>query len=146
MRLWSLHPQYLDRQGLLACWREGLLAQKVLQGETKGYTHHPQLIRFRTQGKPLGAIGTYLTALADEADRRGYRFDRSKINPARFAGQIPVTDGQILYEWEHLKKKLQARDAERYREAQVVLFPTAHPLFRVVEGPLEPWEKINMIS
>jgi hypothetical protein len=34
MRLWSLHPKHLDRQGLLAVWREGLLAQEVLRGET----------------------------------------------------------------------------------------------------------------
>ncbi len=49
MRLWSLHPKYLDRQGLLAVWREGLLAQKVLQGKTKGYKNHPQLKRFQQQ-------------------------------------------------------------------------------------------------
>jgi hypothetical protein len=32
MRLWSLHPRYLDAKGLQAVWREGLLAKKVLQG------------------------------------------------------------------------------------------------------------------
>lgn len=32
MRLWSLHPSYLDAVGLVALWREGLLARKVLQG------------------------------------------------------------------------------------------------------------------
>jgi len=31
MRLWTIHPKYLDRQGLLALWREALLAQKVLR-------------------------------------------------------------------------------------------------------------------
>ena len=50
MRIWSLHPQYLDRQGLTAAWREGLLAQKVLTGTTKGYRNHPQLRRFRAAG------------------------------------------------------------------------------------------------
>ncbi|MEN6399799.1 MAG: pyrimidine dimer DNA glycosylase/endonuclease V, partial [Rectinema sp.] len=29
MRLWTLHPQYLDQKGLTAAWREGLLAKKV---------------------------------------------------------------------------------------------------------------------
>jgi hypothetical protein len=43
MRLWSLHPQYLDPQGLVALWREALLAQAVLRGKTRGYKHHPQL-------------------------------------------------------------------------------------------------------
>ena len=46
MRLWSLHPKYLDIKGLVACWREGLLARKVLLDQTKGYKNHPQLIRF----------------------------------------------------------------------------------------------------
>ncbi|WP_368086417.1 pyrimidine dimer DNA glycosylase/endonuclease V [Nitrosomonas sp. Nm34] len=26
MRLWSIHPKYLDAKGLLALWREGLQA------------------------------------------------------------------------------------------------------------------------
>lgn len=43
MRLWSLHPQYLDAKGLVALWREGLLAQAVLAGQTRGYKRHPQL-------------------------------------------------------------------------------------------------------
>ena len=47
MRLWSLHPSYLDSAGLVALWQEGLLARKVLSSQTKGYIHHPQLHRFR---------------------------------------------------------------------------------------------------
>ena len=43
MRLWSIHPRYLDSMGLVALWREALLAQAVLRGETKGYKFHPQL-------------------------------------------------------------------------------------------------------
>lgn len=46
MRIWSVHPSLLDAKGLVACWRETLLAQKVLQGLTKGYKNHPQLDRF----------------------------------------------------------------------------------------------------
>ena len=60
MRLWSLHPKYLDTKGLLALWREGLLAQKVLAGKTKGYKNHPQLDRFKAHGSPRKAIGRYL--------------------------------------------------------------------------------------
>nr|WP_253280607.1 pyrimidine dimer DNA glycosylase/endonuclease V [Arcanobacterium phocae] len=51
MRLWSIRPSQLDRAALIAGWREGLLAQKVLAGLTKGYRHHPQLERFRAQDK-----------------------------------------------------------------------------------------------
>ena len=141
MRLWSLHPKYLDRQGLLACWRETLLAQKVLKGETKGYLHHPQLARFRSCPDPLGAIAAYLDSLADEAERRGYVFDRSKIVATRMAGKIPVTHGQILYEWEHLKIKLARRDPLRLAQFSAIELPDTHPLFEIVNGTVEPWER-----
>ena len=143
MRLWSLHPQYLDRQGLLACWRESLLAQKVLQGKTRGYRNHPQLARFRSASDPQAAIASYLAALADEADRRHYRFDREKIPPARSADLLPVTRGQVLYEWEHLKTKLTRRDPQRLAGFSSVTMPEIHPLFRLVEGEVESWEKIS---
>jgi hypothetical protein len=66
MRLWTLHPQYLDSKGLVAAWREGLLAQKVLAGKTRGYRHHPQLKRFQAQSQPLAAIAAFLGGLAAE--------------------------------------------------------------------------------
>jgi hypothetical protein len=141
MRIWSLHPKYLDRQGLLACWRETLLAQKVLQGKTKGYRNHPQLRRFQSQPDPLAAIGAYLGSIADEAARRGYSFNRAKIVSSRATGQIPVTNGQILHEWAHLKAKLAGRDPARLKQLEPEL-PEAHPLFRIVDGSVEPWEKI----
>ena len=75
MRLWTLHPKYLDRQGLLGLWREGLLAQAVLQGKTKGYRHHPQLARFQMHPDPVQAIAHYLREVHEEATRRGYNFD-----------------------------------------------------------------------
>ena len=79
MRLWSIHPCYLDAKGLVALWREGLLAQNVLIGNTKGYKNHPQLIRFKNTNNPLGAIACYLRDVVDEADKRGYNFNRNKI-------------------------------------------------------------------
>ena len=139
--MWSLHPSHLDRQGLVACWREALLAQAVLRGKTKGYRSHPQLERFRQTCDPLGAVGAYLHGVADEADRRGYRFDRSRIRTGPAAAeQIPVTTGQLAFEWEHLGAKLNARspdDAARWENGSY----SAHPLFRVVEGGVEPWER-----
>jgi len=59
VRIWSLHPCLLDRRALVACWRETLLAQKVLRGLTRGYTNHPQLIRFRAHPQPLEAGAAY---------------------------------------------------------------------------------------
>ena len=110
MRLWSLHPRYLDAKGLVALWREALLAQKVLQGNTRGYRNHPQLIRFKQQGNPVAAIAEYLREVQREADRRGYHFDASKIAQHAAAKTIPVTDGQLAYEFAHLVAKLKLRD------------------------------------
>jgi hypothetical protein len=143
MRLWSLHPRYLDRQGLLALWREALLAQKVLQGQTRGYRHHPQLARFRQQPDPLATIAGYLWAVQQEAQRRGYRFRAEKIVSPPTKSQIPVTRGQLAYEQRHLADKLRVRDPERLAALEGSEPPVPHPLFVVVPGPVEPWEKIR---
>ena len=142
MRLWTLHPQYLDPKGLTAAWREALLAQKVLAGATKGYRHHSQLVRFQAQADPRAAIASFLVGLADEAQRRGYHFDSTKISSRRFTGQIMETSGQLLYEWEHLKAKLRARAPGRQLEAA----PKPHPLFHIVSGEVRSWEKRHEVQ
>lgn len=106
MRLWSLHSRYLDAKGLVALWREGLLAQKVLAGETKGYRHHPQLQRFRGQSDAPGAIAAYLRGVQREAERRGYKFDATKIGRCASGLRLKVTRGQLEYELAHLRAKL----------------------------------------
>jgi hypothetical protein len=141
MRLWSLHPKYLDVQGLVALWREGLLAQAVLLGNTKGYVHHPQLIRFRGQASPVGCIAEYLRVVHEEARGRGYRFDVTKISHVRTRGKLPVTRGQVQFEWSHLMEKLKARSPEWYDQLLSVTTPQPHPLFRVVNGGIADWEK-----
>lgn len=141
MRLWSLHPQYLDRIGLVALWREALLAQKVLSGDTRGYRRHPQLQRFREHPRPLALIGSYLRAVALEADRRGYQFDAAKIGCLEEADPFEVSVGQLLFEWEHLLRKLEIRDPARARSHRAGPAPRAHPSFRVVEGPVADWER-----
>lgn len=142
MRLWSLHPSYLDRQGLLACWREGLLARKVLQGQTRGYRNHPQLLRFRAQPDAITAVDGYLLEIFTEAQRRGYSFDRSKIGAGQVDHKLTVTDGQLNYEWEHLKNKLRKRDVERHERLACLETPLPHPLFEVVPGDVEAWERV----
>lgn len=144
MRLWSLHPRYLDRRGLVALWREGLLAQAVLAGRTRGYRHHPQLERFREAADPPAAIAAYLEAVAAEGARRGYRFDASRIGSARGALEpLAVTDGQLRFEWAHLRSKLASRDPAWL--ARLALPPDAlpdpHPLFVVPPGPVASWER-----
>lgn len=142
MRLWTLHPCYLDRQGLLAAWREALLAQKVLLGETRGYRHHPQLARFRAHTDPVRAVGRYLAAVAGEAAARGYAFDHSKIASPGECQPIVCTSGQLEYEWGHLKAKLSRRDPARLESIANVAIPIPHPLFVIAPGPVEPWEVI----
>lgn len=140
MRLWSLHPEYLDTQGLVALWREGLLAQQVLLGNTSGYRHHPQLNRFNASGNPVGAIATYLRQVAKEARRRGYNFDTDKISKKRLQKKLPVSDGQVRYEFEHLLTKLKARSSAWHESLKNVRTVKAHPLFETYHGDIESWE------
>lgn len=141
MRLWSLHPKYLDPKGLVALWRETLLAQAVLRGETRGYRAHPQLERFKGHSAPLAAISLYLQAIRREADARGYSFDASKIRPARKAVTVTVTADQMAYEWAHLLAKLKQRSPALYRRWRAVDVPDPHPLFEVRPGEVEAWER-----
>ena len=142
MRLWSLHPKYLDPRGLVALWREGLLAQAVLRGETRGYRHHPQLLRFKSRSSPVSFIAEYLRAVHTESAARGYRFDSGKIAPGRTTGRIDVTLGQIRFEWRHLIKKLEARAPEWRSSWAEDESPHPHPLFRVTPGGVADWEKL----
>ena len=141
MRLWSLHPQYLDPQGLVALWREALLAQAVLRGKTRGYKHHPQLERFASHSSPRLAINSYLNSVFEEADRRGYSFDRSKVGPVRAVPRISVTKGQLHHEWQHLLGKLSTRNPALHEQWRGVTEPAHHPLFRTRPGPIASWER-----
>lgn len=141
MRIWSLHPKFLDTKGLVALWRETLLARKVLTGGTKGYINHPQLDRFKKLKDPVGAIDRYLKSIFDEAVKRGFSFDFSKIGTI---GQevVEVTTGQVEYEWKHLLTKLKIRDPKKFKE----IFnkkPDVHEMFLVIKGGVQAWEKIK---
>lgn len=141
MRLWSLHPRYLDPRGLVALWREALLAKAVLRGETIGYTRHPQLERFKAHAQPRLAINSYLAAVHDEAARRGYAFDRSRIGVVRSVRPIHVTAGQLALEWLLLQRKLAARSPSVLRHWSGLAMPECHPLFRRRPGPVASWER-----
>ena len=141
MRLWTIHPRYLDARGLVALWREALLAKAVLRGETRGYRHHPQLARFRAHPAPRAAINAYLAAVHAEATVRGYEFDRRKIGPVRQVARVAVTSGQIDYEWRHLMRKLSVRDRALHRRWSGSRRAESHPLFRRVRGPVADWER-----
>lgn len=141
MRLWSIHPMYLDPQGLVALWREALLAQAVLREETRGYRNHPQLERFKQHPTPLAAIARYLQAVQAEASQRGYAFDAQKIRSHDAAAPLSVTSGQLEYEWAHLMRKLQTRNPAVHQQWLSIQSPEVHPLFTVLNGPIESWER-----
>lgn len=141
MRLWCLHPSYLDTKGLVACWREGLLARKVLNGETKGYKNHPQLERFKKSAEPIIMLDSYLLAIWEEATKRGFAFNRKKIGTLFSESRIAVTNGQLEYELRHLKAKLKTRDFKQYQKIAKITSPFPNPLFQVRKGSVESWEK-----
>ncbi len=143
MRIWSVHPKYLDAKGIVALWRETLLAKNVLEGNTKGYKNHPQLNRFKAVEKPLEAINQYLAEVWDEATRRGYNFDRTKIDFDFQKIKIDVTLGQLQYEFNHLLKKLEQRDPERYKQFEKLKMVDCAEIFDVKEGEIEKWEIIS---
>jgi len=141
LRLWSLHPRHLDARGLVALWREGLLARAVLSGRSRGYTRHPQLARFLSCPFPVESLDAYLTHVLAEGAARGYAFDSGKIRSGAGSPAIPVTYGQLLFEKRLLEAKLRARAPEAGLALEAGLFPEAHPLFSVRPGPREDWEK-----
>ena len=143
MRLWSLHPKYLDAKGLVALWREALLAQAVLSGRTRGYRHHPQLQRFREAQEPRKFIAEYLKVVHAEAAARGYRFDATRIGRGGRVNRTTVTSGQLEYEWAHLRKKLRRRAPDWLKTLREIDAPQPHPLFRVVKGGISPWELVS---
>ena len=155
MRLWSISPKYLDTKGLLALWREALLAKKVLEGKTNGYKNHPQLIRFKQSSDPLLYINIYLKQIYDEGKKRVYKFDYSKIDEEKIEvlnilnlEKIKVTEGQIKYEFEFLKMKLKRRDFQKYLEIENIAKEKAievNPIFEVIVGEVEKWEKKKIL-
>ena len=142
MRLWSIHPQYLDSKGLVALWRETLLAKKVLQNKTKGYKQHPQLERFKKQSSPVACLNRYLQEIFIESKKRNFKFNSKKIGPARKCRNIKVASRQIEYEFNHLLQKLKERDPSRYNQYKDVKEIKTNPVFHKVSGPVANWEKV----
>ena len=140
MRIWSLHPKYLDAKGLVALWRESLLAKNVLEGKTVGYKNHPQLNRFKQAKRPVEAINQYLSEIYLESVNRNYNFDKNKINWYFKKSKLTVTTGQLNYEVKHLLVKLKPRDINKYEELKTKSTFDIHPLFKLVNGDIESWE------
>lgn len=142
MRIWSLHPQYLDAKGLVALWIETLLAKRVLENKTKGYKNHPQLNRFKRTKNPIDSINYYLFFVLQEARVRNYEFDAAKIASTFKRSKLTVTKGQLDYEVKHLLNKLKKRDPEKFRQLKSTRSFKQHPMFRIKEGEIESREII----
>lgn len=140
MRIWSLHPKYLDSKGLLALWREALLAKNVLEGKTKGYKNHPQLNRFKSTVNPVHSIHYYLKFVQEEAEQRNYRFDKDKIDFQTPATRIAVTTGQLDFERLHLSRKLAVRAPQLLTRITTNPELDLHPMFDLTVGPVADWE------
>jgi hypothetical protein len=142
MRIWSIHPKHLDTKGLVALWRETLLAKHVLEGKIKGYKNHPQLTRFKNAKRPLVAINYYLKIVWEEATARNYNFDKSKFDSKAGKVKLTVTSGQIEFEKKHILKKTKLRSLEKYKELKALTTFQPHPIFSIVKGDIEDWESI----
>lgn len=143
MRIWSIHPKYLDKIWLVAGWRETLLAKNVLEWNTKWYKNHPQLERFKKLDNPLFWINKYLQELYNEASFRWYKFDKNKFEKIDKNIKIKITSGQIKYEFEHLLKKLEIRDKAKFELIKNIKNIEVCDIFEVVPWEIEIWEKIN---
>ncbi len=143
MRIWSIHPKYLDGKGLVALWRETLLARNVLAGKTRGYRNHPQLERFKAAADPVGTVDHYLSVVYREAAGRGYHFNKNKVRAKFPAAKMTVTRGQLNYERAHLLGKLKKRDPDKFRSLAAVGAVAPHPMFRAVKGDIENWEVVQ---
>jgi hypothetical protein len=137
MRIWDIHPGYLNHQSLLGEHRElhGLVS--VLVNGKKGYSRHPETLRWVGYG---WALQQRHRELVCEMNLRGYQ-DKSPVRTksnrgvwpsvyiddphAQFSllqekyvgkegGRIPLPrNAQEL--WRHHKYSILARDQERYR-------------------------------
>ena len=143
MRIWSLHPKYLDAKGIVALWRETLLAKNVLEGKTRGYKNHPQLTRFKNSGLAIDGINQYLSVVYEESLKRGYHFNRSKINWNFKPIALTVTDKQLKYEMDHLLRKLKTRAPELFLNLSTETRIEPHPLFTIIKGEIESWEIVQ---
>ena len=143
MRLWTLHPKYLDSKGLVALWREALSAQAIFKGHTKAYARHPQLIRFRQSRTPIKNIAAFLRIVHAEGSRRGFKFNIDKIGRGGHVECMTVTRGQIKYELDHFMAKLLMRDPQRFNDLKSVRKIDPNPLFKIIQGGVEDWGKIK---
>ena len=138
MRVWDIHPGYLNRQSLLGEHAELHAVVSILRNGRKGYAGHPETKRWQGRG---WALRQRHRLLAAEMDFRGYR-DRTPVRLRSAAGEWPESfidppgrQFAILTEklrgkpsgriplprtshelWSHHKYSVMARSQAAYRE------------------------------
>ena len=150
MRIWSIHPMYLDSKRLTAQWREALLCRAVLEGNTKGYKKHPQFLRVKNFHQPHYFINMFLYEIWNESKNRGYSFDKDKLMSdlslkyGCLLDLMEVTEGQLEYEFKHLQNKLGEFNSKYIENNQMInedgILP--NPCFMSIQGDIMDFEKI----
>ena len=104
MRVWDkISPSRLCRKHLLAEHRETLCIWSVITNNKKGYSKHPETVRFRDN---LNALSYRHTMLVKEASKRGYHFK-----------DLPNSENVLLFNvmprsWDDQEKSLSAKNCD----------------------------------
>jgi hypothetical protein len=162
VRLWSIHPEYLDRMGLLGLWREALLAQQVLHGETENYKNHSHMQRFYALPKEdaMQYMSDYLFFVWQEGKLRGYKLNVNHIKDPRNGGSLSgsprklftVSSGQLALEYQILCMRTRNRDHKHFLgledkyPSHRMWVPKPNPVFTLIHGRKEEWEKFDIAS
>lgn len=107
MRIWDIHPGYLNRQSLLGEHRELHAVVSVLVHHKKGYSHHPETLRWRDHG---WALKMRHRLLAAEMRLRGYHEKspvKTRSRPQDRPGQYvdPPARQLVLLRRKYLQKE-----------------------------------------
>jgi hypothetical protein len=141
MRIWSIHPKYLDSKELLNLWNETIQAKNEFLTKFSGHFSNKQLERFLDLKNPLEAINSYMSSIYREAVKRDFSVDDSFMDwDFDDSIQIPVTAGQISHEISKLKSRLRERDEKKLQKLNGRTFLELHPIFYSVPGTIEEWE------
>ncbi|MEM2082172.1 MAG: hypothetical protein QXK34_00330, partial [Candidatus Bathyarchaeia archaeon] len=77
-----------------------------------------------------------------------YKFNPYKIEPIKLTERMTVTRGQLGFELSHLLKKLEKRDKKKFKELKnlTICDIEPNPIFKVINGGVEAWERSRKIS
>jgi len=104
MRVWDkIKPDRLCKKHLLAEHRETLCIWSVITNNKKGYSKHPETVRFRDN---LNSLVYRHNLIFDEASRRGYNF---KLLPNQ---EEYTPNSDMPNSWDNQEKSLSCKECE----------------------------------